>query len=63
MLNNENMSTQGEEHHILGEVAGSRGETAVGVRVGSDNIGRNARYSMYLKENLKKFKKRKSTER
>ena len=30
VLNNENMWIQGEEHHTLGAVQGSRGETAGG---------------------------------
>ena len=50
--NNENTWTQGEEHHTSGAVGGGRGETAGGGergRVGRDNMGRNARYSMHLK--------------
>ena len=52
VLNNVNTWTQGEKHHTLGEVGGV-GERQQGVeregRVGRDNMGRNARYSMHLK--------------
>ena len=51
-MNNENTRTQGEEHHTLGAV-GVVGERQQGVgreeRVGRDDMGRNARYSMHLK--------------
>ena len=43
-MNNENMWTQGGEHHTLGSVGGARGATVVGRELGRDNIGRNARY-------------------
>ena len=51
-MNNENTWTEGEEHHTLGAVAGIRErqwwEGREG-RLGRDNMGRNARYSMHLK--------------
>ena len=52
VLNNENTGIQGEEHHTLGAV-GEGGDRQQGVgsagRVGRDNMGRNARYSIHLK--------------
>ena len=49
VLNDEDMWTQGEEHHTLGLVGGgARGGTAGG---GRDNMGRNAGYSMHLCNN------------
>ena len=44
VLNNENTWTQGGEHHTLGSVGGNRGGTTGGGELGSDSMGRNARY-------------------
>ena len=48
-MNNENTWTQGEEHHTLGAVEGAEGRQWRVGKVGRENMGRNARYSMHLK--------------
>ena len=44
VLNNKNTWTQGAEHYTLGSVGGNRGETVGGGELGTDSMGRNARY-------------------
>ena len=44
VLKNENKWTQGGEHYTLGSIGGNRGGTIRGGVLGSDNMGRNARY-------------------
>ena len=44
VMKNENRWTQGEEHHTLRSVGGTRGGTVRGKELGRDNMGRNARY-------------------
>ena len=44
-MNNENIWTQGgSEHHTLRYVGGTREGTVGGRELGTDNMGRNARY-------------------
>ena len=51
VLNNENTWTQGGEHHTLGSVGGlGEGQQGAG-RVGRDNMGRIAGYSIHLGNN------------